>query len=164
MKSYLWAILVIVADRISKMLVIDNMTLGESIPLIGNNFLRFTYVQNPGIAFGIHIFPNTFHLVFSLAASVVLIIYLFHIRGQSSFLKIPLSLILGGALGNAIDRIFYGQVIDFIDFDFPNFIMSRWPVFNLADSAVTIGMILLVIYLIFMVEPDTATSSHPAVL
>jgi signal peptidase II len=164
MKSYLWAILVIIADRISKMLVMDNMTLGESIPLIGNNFLRLTYVQNPGIAFGIRIFPNMFHLVFSLAASLVVIIYLLYIRKQTNFLKIPLSLILGGALGNAIDRIFYGQVIDFIDFDFPNFIMSRWPVFNFADSAVTIGMILLVIYLIFMVEPDTATSSNPAVL
>ena len=164
MKSYLWAILVILADRVSKMLVMDNMTLGESIPLIGNNFLRLTYVQNPGIAFGLRIFPNTFHLVFSLAASLVLVIYLFHIRSQSNFLKIPLSLILGGALGNAIDRIFYGQVIDFIDFDFPNFIMSRWPVFNLADSAVTVGMVMLVIYLIFMVEPETAPSSHPAML
>ena len=150
MKPYLVAILIVVADRISKWLVMHNMQLGESIRLIGENFLRFTYVHNPGIAFGIRIIPGTFLAVFSLVTSLILIVI------------ISLSLILGGAIGNVIDRLKYGEVIDFIDVDFPNLIMARWPVFNIADSAVTIGMCLLAIYLIRQPSHQTTSSTLSA--
>ncbi len=157
MKPYLAAILIVAADRISKWIVMHNMQPGESIRLIGENFLRFTYVHNPGIAFGIRIIPGTFLAVFSIITSLILIVILYQQRHQSPLLTFSLSLILGGAIGNVIDRLMYGEVIDFIDVDFPNFIMTRWPVFNIADSAVTVGMCLLVIYLIR--QPSQKTSS-----
>ena len=159
MKPYLTAILIVVADRISKWIVIHNMQPGESIRLIGENLLRFTYVQNPGIAFGIRIIPGSFLAVFSIITSLILIVILYQQRRQLTWMSFSLGLILGGAIGNVIDRLKYGEVIDFIDVDFPNLIMARWPVFNIADSAVTIGMCLLAIYLIRQPSPQTATST-----
>jgi signal peptidase II len=159
MRAYLVAFLIIIADRITKWLVTQNMIPGESFPIIGEDLLRFTYVQNPGIAFGIQLIPGGYLMVFQLITSLVLIAYLYHIRRQNTSLWIPLSLILGGAVGNAIDRIFYGEVIDFIDVDFPDVIMLRWPVFNIADSAVTIGMCLLVVYIVF--QPRVSASPAP---
>jgi signal peptidase II len=159
MKPYFTAILIVIADRISKWIVVHNMQPGESIHLIGDNLLRFTYVQNPGIAFGIRIIPGTFLAVFSIVTSLILIVILYQQRNQFSLMTLSLGLILGGAIGNVIDRLIYGKVVDFIDVDFPNFIMSRWPVFNIADSAVTIGMCLLAIYLIRQPSPQTASST-----
>jgi signal peptidase II len=159
MKPYWTPILIVIADRISKWLVIQNMRPGESIPLIGENLLRFTYVQNPGIAFGIRLIPGTFLAVFSIITSLILIAILYHQRQRFTWMTFSLGLILGGAIGNVIDRILYGEVIDFIDADFPNFIMTRWPVFNIADSAVTVGMCLLAIYLIRQPSPQTASST-----
>ena len=159
MKPYLVAILVVVADRISKWLVMHNMQLHESIDLIGENFLKLTYVQNPGIAFGIQIIPGTFLAIFSIVTSLILIVIIYQQRNQSPLLTFSLSLILGGAIGNVIDRLKYGEVIDFIDVDFPNLIMARWPVFNIADSAVTIGMCLLAFYLIRQPSHQTTSST-----
>lgn len=159
MKPYWTAILIVIADRISKWLVIHNMQPGESIPLIGENLLRFTFVQNPGIAFGIRLIPGTFLAVFSIVTSLILIIILYQQRRQFTWMTFSLGLILGGAIGNVIDRLLYGEVIDFIDVDFPNLIMTRWPVFNIADSAVTVGMCLLAIYLIRQPSPQTASST-----
>jgi len=155
------ALLVILADRISKWLVTQHMTIGESISLMGSNLVRLTYVQNPGIAFGIRLIPPGFLAIFSAVTSLVLIAYLYHLRNNRTFIKIPLSLILGGALGNLIDRILYGQVIDFIDVDFPDFITTRWPVFNVADSSVTVGMVILAFFLVFLSNRDAATSASP---
>ena len=156
---YLVALLVVITDRISKWLVIQHMTPGQSFPIIGENFLRLTYIQNPGIAFGIQVLPGGYPMIFSLVTSLLLIAYLYHIRKRSTFLKLPLSLILGGAVGNLIDRFLWGKVVDFIDVDFPDFIMSRWPVFNAADSAVTVGMCLLVIYILFQPGIDAKYST-----
>jgi signal peptidase II len=162
MIPYLAALLIVLVDRVTKLLVTQHLTPGESIPIIGDNFLRLTYVLNPGIAFGVRLLPPTFLLVFHIIASIALIMYLYYLRNQSTFLKVPLSLILGGAIGNVIDRIIYGEVIDFLDADFPDFVMNRWPVFNVADSAITIGITILIIYLIFQprtqVTPSTPSS------
>jgi signal peptidase II len=163
MFPYIVALLIVLVDRWTKWLVTQRMTPGESILVIGDNFLRLTYVQNPGIAFGVRLIPRWFLLIFHLLASVVLMIYLYHIRRQSTFIKIPLSLILGGAIGNVIDRILYGEVTDFIDVDFPDFIMARWPVFNVADSAVTVGITILIAYMIFQPRPKTVPASHSSI-
>lgn len=139
----------------------QGMYLGESIPVIGD-FLRLTYVENPGMAFGIGFGSGKIFLtLFSLLASVALAWYLARVRTPSFWLKLGLALVLAGAAGNLIDRmfygvfygeapLFYGQVVDFVDFEFFDFSLfghtyTRWPVFNVADACVTSGMVLLLL-------------------
>jgi signal peptidase II len=136
---------------------------GEKIPVIGN-FFRITFIENPGMAFGFDPGINFKLLisVFSLVASVGLIIYLYVVRNQRFTLRLALAFILGGAVGNLIDRmfygifygyapVFYGRVVDFLDVDFFDFSIfgrsyDRWPIFNIADAAVTIGVLILIIF------------------
>jgi signal peptidase II len=165
---------VIFVDQLSKFYVkginisllnisFDGMYYGESISVIGNIF-KITFIENPGMAFGFN--PGSdFKLwisVFSLIASIGLIVYLYIVRNKSLSLRIALAMILGGAVGNLIDRTFYGiiykyapafygKVVDFFDFDFFNFAIfgrsyDRWPIFNIADASVTIGVIILVLF------------------
>jgi len=132
--------LVFVTDQLSKNLLINNLSFGESVPIIKNIF-HLTLVFNPGIAFGM--FRN--HTVrFSFLSAVVIgfiILNLIRQKKQKQIDKIEnfaLYLVLAGALGNLIDRLRFGFVIDFLDF-------RIWPVFNIADTAISIGLILLLI-------------------
>ena len=165
---------VIFVDQLSKFFIkginipflnisIEGMYYGESISVIGN-FFKITFIENPGMAFGFN--PGSeFKLwiaIFSLIASIGLIVYLYVVRNKSLSLRIALAMILGGAVGNLIDRIFYGiiykyapafygKVVDFFDFDFFNFSIfgrsyDRWPIFNIADASVTIGVIILILF------------------
>jgi signal peptidase II len=131
---------------------------GTSIPILGD-FLRLTYIENPGMAFGIDLGGKLFFSIFSIIASIGIIIYLYKVRKENLAFRISLAMILGGAVGNLIDRVFYGvlfaekalfygSVVDFIDVDFFNvnflgYHMNRWPVFNIADASVTCGVILM---------------------
>jgi signal peptidase II len=131
---------------------------GTSIPIFGD-FLRMTYIENPGMAFGIDLGGKLFFSIFSIIASIGIIYYLYKVRKENLFFRISLAMILGGAVGNLIDRVFYGvlfggkqlfygSVVDFIDVDFFNinflgYHMNRWPVFNIADASVTCGVILM---------------------
>ena len=129
------------------------MTLGESRPVLGDQFFCLTYVENTGIAFGLNAGSPIFLTLFSALASIFLIYFLLTSRRGSLNLypktvQLALALILGGALGNLIDRLLFGRVTDFLDFDFPDAIMVRWPAFNVADSAVTAGVILWCSYLV----------------
>jgi signal peptidase II len=140
---------------------IPGMPLYSSEPIIGN-FLRFTYIQNPGMAFGIDFGWKSFFALFSIVASLAILLYLYKVRQESRIVRFSLALILGGAIGNLIDRVFYGplfdgtalfhgRVIDFIDFDFFNihlfgYNFSRFPVFNIADASVTVGVVMLLIF------------------
>lgn len=136
---------------------------GESIRIIGN-FFRITFIENPGMAFGLNPGIN-FKLwisIFSILASIGIIIYLFLMKKERFTLRLSLALILGGAIGNLIDRLFYGifygyaplfygRVVDFLDVDFFHFTLfgrtfNRWPIFNIADAAVTIGVLILLIF------------------
>lgn len=139
------------------------MYIGESITVIGN-FFKITYIENPGMAFGFN--PGSdFKLwisIFSLIASIGLLVYLYITRKNALSLRIALAMILGGAVGNLIDRtfygiiykyspVFYGKVVDFLDFDFFNFTIfgrnyERWPIFNFADAAVTTGVLILLLF------------------
>jgi signal peptidase II len=133
-------VLVIVADQISKNLLFNNLYLGQSVPVIPRIF-HITMVYNTGIAFGL--FKNQ-TVLFSAISFFVIVLIIFSILEQKrrkdiNHLEIfALYLILSGAIGNLIDRFRFGYVIDFLDF-------RVWPVFNIADSAITIGMVLILI-------------------
>lgn len=163
---------IVVVDQVAKLLVkgfslpfLDlyhpGVPLGSSRAILGD-FLRLTYIENPGMAFGIDIGGKLFLTIFSLFASIGIFIYLYKIRDEAFPIRLSLAMILGGAIGNLIDRmfygvffgegpLFYGKVVDFIDIDFFNvdilgFHISRWPVFNVADSAVSLGVIVLLAF------------------
>lgn len=129
----------VIIDQVTKLIVRKLMDIGESYTVLGQ-FLRITYVENPGIAFGIRVGNGSLFTILSLLASVGVIVYLITHWDEGIGVKGSLALILGGAFGNLIDRIVYRQVVDFIDVGIKNI---RWPVFNLADSAVVIGMVIL---------------------
>ena len=134
---FIITILVIVLDQITKNIVSLNMKVSQSIPLI-KNVLHLTYIQNTGAAFGI--LQNTNTLLIFISLFVIGGILFYHDKIPKDKLnQVCFALILGGAIGNLIDRIKLGFVIDFIDF-------RIWPSFNLADSALTIGVIWLVFY------------------
>lgn len=136
---------------------------GEIVPVIGN-FLTFTFIENPGMAWGIHFgFIGKFFLSsFSVIASILLVIIIYRIRNKHLGVRIAMTFILAGAFGNLIDRVFYGvfygyapllygKVVDFIQVDIPDitigsYHLSHFPVFNVADSCVTIGICILLIF------------------
>jgi signal peptidase II len=169
MKSYrlLWiSAFVFLLDQGTKWIVKTNMRLYESHPVLGD-FFRLTYVENPGMAFGIRISDNVFFTVFAVIASLVILLYLFQLKERQEWARISMTIILGGALGNLVDRIFRGQVVDFFDFEFFNihipafklfflqfsgYSLERWPIFNVADIAVSVGMVMLLIYILFFEE------------
>ena len=141
--------MLVVFDQLSKAAALAFLPAGRSVPVIGEHFFRLTLVENPGVAFGFRPAPPSLLLIITLIASVILSIFLVRLARKRSPLRFPVTLLLAGAIGNLIDRIRFGHVTDFLDFDFPDFIMPRWPVFNVADSCVTIGMILLVTITLF---------------
>ncbi len=163
--------LIVIVDQVSKLLVKgfdlpligywSGMELGSSTNILGD-VVKFTFIENPGMAFGIDIGGKFVLTVFSTLASAGIIYYLFKIREEALVVRVSLAMILGGAIGNLIDRVFYGvvfehgqlfygKVVDFIDVDFFNidlgsFHISRWPIFNVADAAVSIGVVLLLVF------------------
>ncbi|MGH7596266.1 MAG: signal peptidase II [bacterium] len=150
-----FTVLVVILDQITKLAVKARFYLGESIEIFGDT-LRFTYIQNPGMAFGIRFGGKLFFTVFASIASLIILIYLYRMRQERFQSRFSLALILGGAIGNLIDRFAYGEVIDFIDIGVES---TRWPVFNIADSAVTVGMIILISLVLF--ERDKSEQPSP---
>ena len=133
------ALIIVFLDQITKFLVRQNFKLNESIPVI-KNALHLTYVTNTGSAFGLFKGINLFFILLSIFVVIMIFHYLRKIAESEKLLQFSVGLLLGGAIGNLIDRILYGAVTDFLDF-------RIWPVFNVADSAVTIGIILLMVLL-----------------
>ena len=133
------ALLIIILDQLTKFFIKNNFQLNQSIPII-KSILHLTYITNTGSAFGLFKGFNIFFILFSIIVFIVIFYYLKKIKENEKLLQFSIGLLLGGTIGNLIDRIFYGSVIDFIDF-------RIWPVFNVADSAVTISIILLIILL-----------------
>ena len=140
---------------------VRGLEVGSSRPIWGD-LVRLTYIENPGMAFGIDIGGKLFFSIFSIIASVGILMYLFKARNENFSFRLALAMILGGAVGNLIDRVFYGilfgdaplfygKVVDFIDADFFNINIlglhiSRWPVFNLADASVSLGVLMLLMF------------------
>jgi len=162
---------IVIADQLTKLMVkgisipwlrinFQGVSLGSSRPVLGD-FLKLTYIENPGMAFGIDLGGKMFFSLISIIASVGIVVYLYRMRKEPFTYRLSLAMILGGAIGNLIDRTFYGvifnegtlfhgRVVDFIDADFFDinlfgYHLNRWPVFNVADAAVTCGVILLLL-------------------
>jgi signal peptidase II len=147
------ALATLVVDQLSKALIRVYMPMGESFSV---SFIKIRQLRNPGTAFGIIQGKSWPLFLISIAVFVVLIVVLWHWGGPGSTLfQLGLGLIIGGALGNIIDRIILGEVVDFIDVGF-------WPVFNLADAAIVIGVgitLIVVITDIWKKEPGESGES-----
>ena len=172
MKVLYITLFVVIFDQITKLAVKgfdlkifgwshSGMDLYSSIEII-DGFLRFTFVENPGMAFGINLGGKLFFTLFSILASIGILMYLYKMRKETLWLRMPLAFILGGAFGNLIDRafygvlygeapLFYGRVVDFIELEFFRmelfgYRLTSWPVFNISDVAVTVGVIILIVF------------------
>lgn len=151
---------VIFCDQLSKLHIMQTMRLHESIPIVPNLF-SLTYIRNPGAAFGLLAgSSNAFRMVFfgltSLFALVLLGTILFRMPEKDWLGRLSVAGILGGAVGNLIDRLKYGEVIDFLDVYVENY---HWPAFNVADSAITVGVIFLIIHFAFEKKDPAAPES-----
>lgn len=141
---WLWvSLIVVIADQLTKIAVVDAMTLFESHQILP--FFNLTYVHNHGAAFSfLHTaggWQRWFFTAIALGVSGLILWWLRQTPKQKTLLPIAFCLILGGALGNVYDRIAYGYVIDFLDFYINDW---HWPAFNIADSAIFIGAALLI--------------------
>ena len=167
---------VLALDHVVKYIIKTSMSPGQSFPVLGN-FFHITYVENPGMAFGIRFDNTAVFLGFSLIAVALVFYYLYRMRNENWLLQLALSLITAGAIGNLADRILRGKVVDLFDFEFfdisiPSFhflglhfqgyYMTRWPVFNIADMAVSIGMIILIGYILIVGDPLKPSLKTPA--
>ena len=133
---------VIGLDQLTKWLTVVNLDEWESFPLWQNVF-HFTYVRNTGMAFGMLKDHRWVFIVFSTVSIVALLVYLFCFRPESRWMQVSMAFIVGGGIGNMIDRILLGYVVDFFDFRLINF-----AVFNVADSFVCIGAGMMILYLV----------------
>ena len=152
MKYSIIILLVVFADQLSKISIksywLKNKFTIDKINLLGD-YLRFTFIENPGIAFGID--TSKYHFFITILTFFIIFILFYHLI---SLIKIndkealPMSFVIGGALGNSIDRLLvlipgtdYRGVIDFIDIGFSHY---RWYIFNIADASITIGLLILI--------------------
>jgi len=146
MGFYLIALAIVLTDQVTKAIIIRSMRLGQSISIVPGYF-DLTFVLNPGAAFSLlatlpERIRNPFFILISVAASILIIVYRArHLRGYR-LASVSLGLILGGAVGNLIDRVRFGVVVDFLDAHVHQY---HWPVFNVADSAISVGVTLLLI-------------------
>jgi len=165
-------LIVVIIDQVTKLLVkgikieslgidIKGMPYGSSKPLIGD-IIRLTFIENPGMAFGIDIGPKMFLTLFTIVASLFIFFYIYKHRKDGLLIRLSLALILAGAIGNLIDRTFYGviynyaplfngKVVDFMQVEFWDFtILGRtyttWPIWNIADAAVSAGFLIILIF------------------
>ena len=187
------SLLIVLSDQASKFLIRgvqipalgiswEGIPYGTSVPVLGD-FFRLTYIENSGMAFGIDVGGKIFFSLFSLLASIALMAYLYRVRTAPLGFRLSIAMILGGAVGNLIDRMFYGiifgygslfggRVVDFFDVDFFTidlfgYHLSRFWVFNVADASVTIGVLLLMLFHRVAVSGDKpvppSTSTEPPV-
>ena len=143
---------IIALDQWSKWAIKTSFNLYQSKPVI-QDLLHFTYVTNDGMAFGLS-FPGGKHvlLIMTILLTGFIVGFLWKEKNGHPLIKYGLALILSGAIGNLIDRMLYGKVVDFLDLMIGNF---HWYIFNIADSSVTIGMILFIIHSIYIEQKKT---------
>ena len=143
---------IIALDQWSKWAIKTSFNLYQSKPVI-QDLLHFTYVTNDGMAFGLS-FPGGKHvlLIMTILLTGFIVGFLWKEKNGHPLIKYVLALLLRGAIGNLIDRMFYGKVVDFLDLMIGNF---HWYTFNIADSSVTIGMILFIIHSIYIEQKKT---------
>ncbi|MBP7652542.1 signal peptidase II [Candidatus Dependentiae bacterium] len=150
-------IIILLIDYLTKIYVKTNFFSGQSFSVI-SDFFKITYVKNEGIAFGMFQEHSSLFLFLTPAAIIILTIIFYKSPIKSFLTKIAFTFIITGAIGNYIDRLSYGFVIDFLDFefidiiinpfslldiDFQGYYLTRWPAFNIADSAISVGVAIL---------------------
>lgn len=135
----------IVSDQLTKFWAVDVLKNGESIKVIGN-FLRFTYAENKGAAFSILQNQMWFFIIATIVMLVILAYIYFKTKNITQLSRLSISMIAGGAIGNFIDRLRLGYVVDFIDVRFGSF--YNFPIFNIADSFVVCGTFLMIILIL----------------
>jgi signal peptidase II len=142
------AILVIALDQLSKWWIRALFELYEAIPVFPG--LQIIYVRNLGAAFSFLSsaggWQRWFFIVLSVLASIAIVIWISRLSKQRRLEALGLSLVLGGAIGNLVDRVLLGYVVDFIDVYYQSW---HWPVFNVADSAITVGVAIMIIDILF---------------
>gem|GEM_PF-315147 len=172
MKVLYYSFFVIVFDQVTKLYIkgikipslgidFSGMPYGSSKPVFGEA-VKFTFIENPGMAFGLDVGPKMFLTLFTIVASFVILYYIYKHRRDGFLLRLALAFILAGAVGNLIDRtfygkiygyapLFYGKVVDFMQVQFWDFTIfhktySSWPIFNVADVSVSVGFLLILIF------------------
>ncbi len=160
------SVVIVLLDQISKLIVVNTIELHENIPVI-KDVLHFTYIENRGAAFGMLSDQRWVFMVISVVAIAAVFFFIWKEKPRSMWIKTCLGFIVGGGIGNMIDRIFRGSVVDFIDAAFvqyphPSFdggfklTMTDFPIFNIADCFITVGCAVLVVYLLFFELPAEA--------
>lgn len=171
MKILYWSLVIVLIDQITKLKVkgiyipwlnfkIEGMPYQSSVRVLGD-FFQITFIENPGMAFGLQLGSKLFLTLFTIFATILIFIIIYKNRNESFLLRLSLACILGGAVGNLIDRtfygvmydyapLFYGRVVDFFHFNIPDFklfgkTVYTFPIFNVADIAVTVGFILILL-------------------
>lgn len=145
MLKWLWlSLLAVILDQASKLVIAGSMRLYESIEIMP--FFKLTYVHNTGAAFSFLSeaggWQRWFFAGLALAISAGIAVWLTRLQKHETLLAVALALVLGGAVGNLIDRLAYGYVIDFLDVYYASW---HWPAFNIADSAITLGVVLMLL-------------------
>jgi signal peptidase II len=151
--------IVLVLDQLTKIWVRATFQLYETVPVIDGLF-HFTYVHNPGGAFGMlrdadESIRIPFFLIVSVIAVGALILFVRDLPTELRVLQFALGLVLGGALGNLIDRVWFGHVTDFLDVFWGSY---HWPAFNIADSGISVGIVILLYYTLITPEPKKAAA------
>jgi signal peptidase II len=134
------ALVTIAADQLAKMAVVDKIAVCDRVPVLGSVF-RLTNIRNSGAVFGVMKGAGSYFTLFSVIAGLALVVAMYFARKSTRLVKISLGLVLGGAMGNLVDRLRFGAVVDFIDVGIGR---ARWPCFNIADAAITVGVVLLI--------------------
>jgi len=147
---FLIALLVVAADQLSKIWIRSNLAIGQSLPETG--FFRLTHIYNTGAAFGLFHGQSFSLTIVALVGIVILLLYVLIFYRRFPFLvnrlgKSALGLVLGGTIGNLIDRLRFGYVTDFID-------IGIWPAFNIADSAIVVGIIIFAYSLLLLARAE----------
>lgn len=144
--------LILILDQFTKYIALQNLLPGRPVPFLGD-FLRWTLVFNPGGAFSMRLGSSNYYLAASIVIFIALVFYIIRNR-KTALLAVPLTIVAGGAAGNIIDRFRFGKVVDFIDCEFfdisiGSYHMDRWPIFNIADMAVSCGIISVILLTYF---------------
>lgn len=138
------SLVILLLDQASKLWVDATMRLYQTIEIIP--FFQFTYLRNSGAAFSFLSdaggWQRWFFVTLAVIISIVIVVWVLRLPAKNRWLAVALTLVLGGALGNLIDRIAYGYVIDFIDLYYQDW---HWPAFNIADSAISIGVVMMLL-------------------
>lgn len=150
MQMFLLVIAIIIIDQLAKYYVQTNMSLGNSIPVIDKVF-HITYILNPGAAFGILENQTAFFIAVALVMFAAVFYYYPRIPAQFFLLRLGIGLMIGGAIGNLIDRIKSGSVVDFFDF-------RIWPVFNIADIAIVTGVSCIIFHILYLANKEDDVS------